>query len=338
MHCELIVPALLPASDSERHALAGIRLPCLERLLGRGRSNRHAAAGLECWLAGVFSLKDTALAAGALTLLAYGGEPGEACWLRADPVHLNLQRDGLTLIPADGFSLSGEEASALVEALNRHFAGEFEIQAPHPERWCLRAAGAVVLEGEAPLALAGADVNSNLPRGADSARWHAVLNEAQMLLHAHPVNAARESRGEPAINSLWFWGAGTLSQAVRGSWHSLTADDPVALGLARAAGMRHRALPESANEWLARAPEEGRHAILLDALRAPRALRDIDAWHTRLRSLEERWFAPLLATLKSGRIGMLSVQFPDAEVSFETIRGDLRRFWRRARPLSAYGA
>jgi len=33
---------------------------------------------------------------------------------------------------------------------------------------------------------------------------------------------------------------------------------------------------------------------------------------------------------------MLTVQVPDAGVSFETVRGDLRRFWRRPRPLADY--
>ena len=34
---------------------------------------------------------------------------------------------------------------------------------------------------------------------------------------------------------------------------------------------------------------------------------------------------------------MLTVHVPDAGASFETVRGDLRRFWRRPRPLAEYG-
>jgi hypothetical protein len=338
MHCELIVPGLLPAGEALREALAALRAPALELLAARGRCNRRPAACPERWLAAAFSLGQAPLAAGALTVFGCGGDPGEACWLRADPVHLNARREGLVLIPSEGFSLPAEEAGALVEALNRHFAPEFEIRAPQPERWCLRAAGEIALQAQAPIALAGADVDANLPSGPAAPRWHAVLNEAQMLLHGHPVNAARERRGEPAINSVWFWGAGVMPAAVRGRWHSVSADDPVVLGLARAAGIRHRAVPESAGAWLERAPEEGRHAIVLDALRAPRGLRDAPAWSARLQSLESRWFAPLLAALRSGRIGMLSVELPEAGIGFETIRADLRRFWRRARNLGAYEA
>jgi len=52
-------------------------------------------------------------------------------------------------------------------------------------------------------------------------------------------------------------------------------------------------------------------------------------------TLERRWFAPLLAALRAQRIGMITVRVPDAVpgAGFETVRGDLRRFWRRPRPI-----
>ena len=98
----------------------------------------------------------------------------------------------------------------------------------------------------------------------------ALLNEAQMVLHAHPVNEAREARGEPAVNSLWLWGAGRAARRAR-RWQSVAADDPAVLGARGLAGARQRALPRSAQEWLERLPEDGRHLAVLDA-RAPLAL------------------------------------------------------------------
>ena len=82
-----------------------------------------------------------------------------------------------------------------------------------------------------PLELAGADVDPNLPaRG-----WHPLLTEIQMALYDHPVNTAREARGAPVVNSVWFWGGGALPKEPRARWHSVSADDAVALGLARCA-------------------------------------------------------------------------------------------------------
>jgi len=156
-----------------------------------------------------------------------------------------------------------------------------------------------------------------------------------MTLYAHPVNTAREQRGDPVINSLWLWGAGT-APAASGPWDSIVATDPVAAGLARRAGMRHRVPGSGADEWLSRAPDDGRHLVVLDGLRGVHALGDPDALAKRLQDLESNWFAPLLAALKSRRVGMLTIRVPESGASFETVRGDLNRFWRRPRPVTSY--
>ena len=294
MHCELLVPGLFSSHADGRFA-------ALELLLARARRRHGAARTVEAWLQDAFELGDAPFPAGALTLLAGGGDPGDSSWARADPAHLRVMRDHVAAAPADAFTLSQAEAEALCESLSRHFAGQLEVQACEPQRWCAR------LPGEA------------LPGDA-------LLNEAQMLLHAHPVNEAREARGELAINSLRLWGAGRAPRSAHCRWQSVTADDPAVRGAARLAGARHLPLPTSAQEWLDRLPEEGRHLALLDARQ------------TALAELEPRWFAPLLGALRAGRVGMVTLQVPDGaeEVSFETIRGDLRRFWRRAKPLEHY--
>jgi hypothetical protein len=331
MHVELLVPALFGARGEAA-------LPSLQMLLARGRRSYAEPASSETWLARAFALETDALPAGALTCLAGGGDPGTRFWLRADPVHLELMRDGMRLVPGEAFALSSEEEAALAEAIRRHFAGAFELQVVQSGRWCLGTEHGAALAAASPLEAAGKDVDSNLPAGAEAARWHALLNEIQMLLHAQAVNQAREARGEPPVNSLWLWGAGTLPSEASSRWQSLSGDDPIALGLARLAQMRHHALPATAAQWLERAPLEGRHLVVLDALRAAHALGDDESLLARLRRLEEGWFAPLLAALRSARIGMVTVHVPEAGASFETVRGDLRRFWRRPRPLAKYSA
>ena len=58
----------------------------------------------------------------------------------------------------------------------------------------------------------------------------------------------------------------------------------------------------------------------------------------KIAALERDWFAPLLAALRAGRIGMVSLHAPDGAraLSFETIRGDLRRFWRLPKNIEHY--
>jgi hypothetical protein len=324
-----------------REALADLRLPALETLLVRGRSDWSAALEPERWLVEAFTEEDAPLAAGALTALAEGAPEGEARdvhWLRADPVHLRLHGDAMALVPGAALDIAQGEAEALCEALGAHFEGRYTFHPVHPERWCARLRSGLQVAEDSALAAAGRDLDAQLAAGPGTRPWHALLNEIQMVLHEHAVNRAREARGAPALNSVWLWGAGPLPAACRGPWRSVTADEPIALGLARLAGIRERRLPPSADEWLAGVPDEGRHLIVLDALRTASALGDAGAYREGLVAMEARWFAPLLEALRAGRIGMITLRVPDATqaLAFEAIRGDLRRFWRRPRALGSY--
>jgi hypothetical protein len=325
MHLELTIPALFQAQAEA---------PALQLLLARGRRKETETGTLEEWCAHAFALGAGPLPAGALTAHAHGAEP--ACWLRADPVHLRADRDRLLLIPSAGFDISAVEAKELCAELDRLFGAQFTLHAFSPEHWGLRAKEVMALATRPPLEIAGRDIDAELP----DKRFHALLNEIQMALYQHAVNTAREARGAPVVNSVWLWGAGPLPAAAAVSkaspWQSLSAEDPAALGLAKLAGMRHRAPGPGAGAWLERAPEDGRHLVVLDMLRGAAALGDAEALTQRLQKLETDWFAPSLAALRAGRIGMITLHVPDAGLSFETARGDLRRFWRRPRPLSHY--
>ncbi len=330
MHCELVVPALF-AGDAAKP------LPAIELLLARARASGTERCGFYAWLEEACGLEEGADPAGALTLLGAGGEPGDACWVRADPVHLRVMRDRLILVPGHALGVTAEEASSLCEALNRHFEGQATFEAIDPLRWCARLSGDARFDADCPLDAAGRDVDLARPTGAGGTPQR-LLNEAQMLLHAHAANEGREARGQPPINSVWLWGAGRKPASAACRWHSVSADDPIALGLARLAGARPRALPASAMDWLRHSPEDGRHLVVLDPLRAPLALGEAADYRAARAALERDWFSPLLDALRAGRIGMLSIHVPDGPecMAYETIRGDLRRFWRRPRRLHEY--
>jgi hypothetical protein len=232
-------------------------------------------------------------------------------WSRTDPVHMRVIRDRVVLAPAGAFAVSMQDADALCQAVNAHFAGAIELRPLDASRWCARLESEIDAGDEPPGSMAGQEATQ---RAGD-----ALLTEIQMLFHAHPVNEAREARGEPAVNSVWLWGAGRLASRAESPWQSVTSEDPLALGFARSSGVAARALPAAAAQWLS--SDEGRHLVILDAANP---------------ALERDWFAPLAAALRSGRIGMLTLHVPDAGLSFETTRGDLRRFWRRPKPLERY--
>ena len=326
MHCELVVPDLFAAGAEGRY-------PALERLLARGRRKIEGPhpQSLERWLHAAFSLEGNTFPAGALSLIAANRDPGHDSWLRADPVHLRLMRDHLVVVPAEALSITRAEADAFCASLNSHFAGVMQVYPLDAGRWSARVFGKSLELDDAPaLQVAGRQIPLVPARDRE-------LTEIQMLLHAHPANAARESRGEPAVNSLWLWGAGRALKATS-RFSSILADEPFVMGLALLTRARYRSLASGAQPWLQNAPDDGRHLVVLDALRAPAVLLEVDEFHQRLAALEREWFAPLLRALRAGRVGMITLHVPDAAqaVSFEIVRGDLRRFWRLARPIESY--
>ena len=190
-----------------------------------------------------------------------------------------------------------------------------------------------------PLAQAvGRSIDDILPRGADAPFWRARLNEVQMLLHGHAVNAHRESAGELPVNSIWLWGGGCMQAPAGAPFNALWSADPFARGLAQATHVAAHKLPGNATELLRASAGTGVQLIVLDALCVPDRYGDAYAWRTTLARLEREWFAPLLEALRQERIGMLSLHGlgPKGTLSVETTRGDLRRFWRRVKPLASY--
>ncbi|MGP1680110.1 MAG: hypothetical protein ACTS6J_23500, partial [Burkholderiales bacterium] len=237
------------------------------------------------------------------------------------------------------FPLSQQEAESLADSLNAHFSGDGLVFYPlRPDRWYLRLAQAPALETTPLAQAAGRSIDALLPRGADAPAWRARMNDIQMLLHGHAVNEQREAAGQLPVNSVWLWGGGNIADAVPGPFHAVWSADPFAAGLAQAARIAARALPEDAAQLFRASPGEGVNLILLDRLRASAQYGDAHGWRESLAQLERDWFVPLLEALRQERIGMLSVHAlgPGGAVSVETTRGDLHRFWRRAKPLADY--
>jgi len=340
MHCHLLIPDLFWPEPGFPDIYRELGTPALGKLLAKGRQRHGAAATAEAWLCEQFGVErqhDWPVAP--YSLLADRGEPGEYHWLRADPVHLRLEGNRLVLADSGIFTVSQQEAESLADSLNAHFSGDGLVFYPlQPDRWYLRVQRVPALETTPLPLVAGRSIDDVLPRGADSAFWRARQNEMQMLLHGHPVNEKRASAGELAINGVWLWGGGSLPPAAAAPFNAVWSGDPFATGLAHAARIGARPLPGDAAELLRSCAGEGVNLILLDALRAPAQYGDAHGWREGLAQLERAWIAPLLDALRQEQIGMLSLHAlgPARTLSVEVARGDLRRFWRRAKPLAGF--
>src|SRR6266853_3636087 len=252
MHFRLFIPDFFSTEGED----SGDRLVAAETLFAKGRRRRLAASSPEAWLFERFAVpKQRDWPVAPYTLLADGGAPERHYWMRADPVHLRVSRDSLGL--ADTFEVSRAESEALVETLNRHFGPTMLFYPMRPARWYVRFDKAPELQTTPAAAARGLAIDEKLPSGPDAMRFHALMNEAQMLLHEHPVNAGREARGAPALNSVWFWGGGVIDASKDRPFSTVFGDDPLARGLALAAGIPARALPKDAGAMLAAAGGEG---------------------------------------------------------------------------------
>lgn len=324
---QLFLPYPLPFAVHERGALAG--LPALSKILARARATRLGARPWEAALLEAFGVarqRDWPLAP--LSWLGEGGERAEGYWLHADPVHLRAERDALLLLDARHFALEPEAARVLVDAVNAHFAPDgLRFFAPNPTRWYVRVDRVPDISTWSLRAAAGRSIDALLPYGPEALAWHRKVNEVQMLLHAHAVNEVRESAGQPAVNSVWFWGGGVLPAAEGGRFSGVWGDDPLARGLARAARLPCAPLPQGADPWLAQSAA-GEHVVLL----ALPAVQPREA----LLAAERLWFAPLLRALKRRQLSALTLVAEDGGTAarFELGAVDLWKFWRRV-PLAA---
>lgn len=345
MQCTLLIPDLFWPRETAEAVMSGLELPALSKLLARSRVERFPAITSEGWLCDAHHVErqqDWPIAP--LTLALDGGIAGGAYWLRADPVHLRVDRDRLVLIENSLFDITLEEAQALTAVLNSHFAAEgIAFSALTSKRWYARLDRPPRLVTRSMSDAAGKDVNAHLPTGADAMRWHGVFNETQMLLHSTPENAAREERGEPVINSVWFWGGGTRQPVRARPYDATWSDDAVASALAAAAGGETSALPADAAQWLTetttRSKRHDLHLIVIDDLAGAAAHHDAETWRAGLAALEARWFAPLFHALRQGRLTQITLVVPGGAACrrFELTRSNLIKIWRGARRWSEYG-
>lgn len=308
--------------------------PSLARLLSKGRAVSKPPRAREAALAGRFEVPESSLAVGPISLYGENLEPGEAFWFRADPVHLRADRDTVALFTAVDFELTREEAGRLTAEIDQFFANEgWHMEAPAPHRWYLRVDTPPRLRTTAIGAVAARGVEASLPTGSDGRRWRALLNEAQMLLHGHPVNSDRDARGLLPVNGIWIWGGGYLPAIEeRRLWQRVVSDDPFVRGLARLNGIEVSAMNGA---YSANLVEEGPVFVADERMSGHLARSDFAAWVDSLTDLERDWFVPLVRALKSAAIESLCVD--TGETGCWSIKSaDLRRFWRRGRDLTAW--
>jgi hypothetical protein len=181
--------------------------------------------------------------AAAITREFLAGDADDAVWLSADPAWVKPDMNGVRLLACGQMQLDMEEAQALAAPLRPVFdeAG-MQLELSTPDRWHLKLpANTPLPDFAAPEQALGEDLAQHLPQGSEGRRWRVLLNEIQVLLHQHPLNAERRARGLAPINSLWLWGGGSLPGRLKSPLLGVISDDLLLRALAAHAGAAQQA-------------------------------------------------------------------------------------------------
>jgi len=356
MNLHLFVPDLFWPEATFPEIYRDLSFPAIETLLAKSSQSENESQGVEAWLCSTFSVeKQQDWPVAPITLLADKMENmkvGDGYWLRADPVHLLVEHDQVVLADSRVFRISLEEACQFVNVINKHFA-ENDLHLPSygfgaerrgmvflplcSDRWYLCVVKTPIIHTHVLNEVSSKNINSFLPFGAENMFWKGIFNEIQMLLHEHPLNQAREERGELAVNSIWFWGGGVMPKLISSPYTHVWSNDVFPCALALACGTDYAELPTNVATWQ-QSIASGRHLVFLNSLHGKSQYRDAYGWRDSLKEMEDTWFSPLLGALRNGKIDQIIVTTIDRgrARSFSVTRSNLWKFWCVRKSLSTY--
>ncbi len=267
----------------------------LRKLLLRADRLADGASGFLPGLREFFPHSGWPLAAGALTRQFISHDAGDALWLAADPAWARPDISGIRLMACGHLQLDMAQAQALAAPLLPLFAElGMQLEISTPQHWHVRLPAETVLpEFSAPEQAMGEDLAQHMPQGQVGKRWRLLLNEVQVALHQHPLNAMRQARGLPPVNTLWLWGGGQLPQSAPSTWRGVISGDVLLGAVAQRAGVEPQPrtqanITRAAGGWLVDLQDLSASEIetqwwpVLESLGARQSL----AWHF---ASGERW-------------------------------------------------
>ncbi len=252
-------------------------------------------------------------------------EPGHL--LLSQAIHLQAGLHSAVIVPVQNNQNNFLDMDIIIKDLNDIFNVDCNITAVTEGLYLMH-----LKEFAAPthyphiLSVLGKTANPYIEQSRKVLPWYQLLNEIQMFMHQHEVNAERTSRGLLPINSLWCWGAGVVPQGfnTKLAWY---CDDPVLNQFARSLGLN----PESGANI--NRVDDSRDAVLID-LRLIELLKiDIAAELDQLLlDIDRNILKPLLKTATKGRSHL--ILRAGYELDFQLKPAARMKFWRPHRNLS----
>jgi hypothetical protein len=219
----LLIPHACALSEASTHALREIALPQLSKFLAMSTAAEtigtdeysltppHERALAEAW---GWRGDDGALPFAAQQAAADGIATGEQAWGLLTPVHWHVGRDHISLADPSALPLDEPESRAFFDTIRPLFESEgWTLAWGAAARWYAAHETLAGLPCASLDRVIGRNVDLWLPVHRQARLVRRLQNEVQMLLYDHPLNDAREARGELPVNSFWLSGCGRAQPA-----------------------------------------------------------------------------------------------------------------------------
>jgi hypothetical protein len=288
----------------------------LARWISRGDELSKAQAGRDVALRECFEFLGTAFPHAALSRSLESNDARDALWLYADPAYVIADAVTVRMLACGALGLTEEETHELTKPLKLLFGDAgFPLETSASGRWYLRCPSGSRLPIFAPPSqVLGDDLARHLPSGENERQWRHLLNEAQVILHNHPINERRAREGKAPANSLWFWGAGALPDWVRSTFSHLVSRNDDAVALAKLANVATDGSLDTSNT-------KSTDNVLVDAVELSVELRD-----AALSMIDE--------AVRTKKISSVEIKSMDG-ARYRYDHSHRWRFWRPIRSINA---
>lgn len=241
----------------------------------------------------------------------------------ASPVLIQPNRDHLSIVQAEGFDLSISEATNLCAEFNDYFKEDgLQFSFTEPNTWfCFSEEGRSTAD-HSPNSIIGENILAFLPSELSDVHWRKVFNETQMLLHHSATNKHRISHGKAEINSLWFWGGGTLMDSFSSGIDQIFSNNPEVQGLGKLGQSQVHNLSKNIDKESIKNGNE--HLFVIDF-----------QYCSDIYALLDEYIDECMELLKNNTITTLQI-VPEYETKYSLTAKDLKKFWKRTQRLSSF--
>jgi hypothetical protein len=326
---QIVLPGLfdLPLGELEPDFIVN-GLPGLNRILRLATALPNQAFSIDSILKTSLNLDtDAQLPMAQAFSLAEDSEPGRM--LLASAIHLQAGLHSAVIVPVQSDAENLNDLDLIIKDLRDIFKVDCRIDDVSEGLYLMQ-----LNLFDAPthyphiLSVLGKTANPYIEQSRQVLPWYKLLNEIQMFMHQHEVNAQRLQRGLLAINSLWFWGAGSLPRNFDSNleWY---CDDLLLNRLATSLGFSPK--PVAGIDDI----DNPGDALLVD-LRLLEFLKTgaSDNLERLLLDIDDRLIKPALVRAGKNRARLLLRA--GCEYDFELNPRASLKFWRQSRTLSSW--